>query len=238
MIRPALLLLTAAIAAVPANAAERRFDASGFDKVAVGGSDNVSVRQGDGYSVIASGEAADLDKLEVRVEKGVLHIGRKKGNWGWGGKDVNVAVTLPALHGLSVAGSADVQADKGSGDVFDLRVAGSGNLMLASLDTRTANVAISGSGDVKVAGRRSLRCAQCEDRRQWRCRSGRPGLHQHCDQRCWFGQRQRARQRTGRCANRRFWRCAHHRRRPLHQEGRRQRHRAVQLRLFSRASGW
>ena len=41
MIRPALLLLTAAIAAAPANAAERRFDASGFDKVAVGGSDNV-----------------------------------------------------------------------------------------------------------------------------------------------------------------------------------------------------
>lgn len=44
MIRPALLLLTAAIAAAPANAAERRFDASGFDKVALGGSDNVSVR--------------------------------------------------------------------------------------------------------------------------------------------------------------------------------------------------
>jgi hypothetical protein len=153
MICPALLLLTAAIAAAPANAAERRFDASGFDKVALGGSDNVSVRQGNGYSVIASGEAADLDKLEVRVEKGVLHIGRKKGNWGWGGKDVNVAVTLPALHGLSLAGSADVQADKGSGDTFDIRVAGSGNLMLASLDTRTANVAISGSGDVKVAGR-------------------------------------------------------------------------------------
>lgn len=83
----------------------------------------------------------------------MLHIGRKKGNWGWGGKDVNVAVTLPALHGLSVAGSADVQADKGSGETFDIRVAGSRNLLLASLDTRTANVAISGSGDVKVAGR-------------------------------------------------------------------------------------
>ena len=153
MIRTALLLLAAAIVAVPASAAERRFDASGFDKVAVGGSDNVSVRQGKGFAVVASGEAADLDKLEVRVEKGVLHIGRTKGNWGWSKKDVNVSVTLPALHGVSVAGSADVQADKGSGETFDIRVAGSGNLLLASLDTRTANVAISGSGDVKVAGR-------------------------------------------------------------------------------------
>ena len=153
MIRPALLLLTAAVVATPASAAERRFEASGFDKVAVGGSDNVRIQQGKGFSVVANGEVADLDKLEVRVEKGVLHIGRKKGNWGWGSKDVNVAVTLPALHGLSLAGSADVQADKGSGEAFDIRVAGSGNLLLASLDTRTATVAISGSGDVKVAGR-------------------------------------------------------------------------------------
>lgn len=153
MIRLTMLLLTAAIAAAPANAAERRFDASGFDKVAVSGSDNVRISQGKGFAVVANGESADLDKLEVRVEKGVLLIGRKKGNWSWSGKDVNVSVTLPALHGLSLAGSADVQADKGGGDAFDVRVAGSGNLLLASLDTRTANVSISGSGDVKLSGR-------------------------------------------------------------------------------------
>lgn len=152
MIRPALLLLAAA-AAVPAVAAERRFDATGFDRVAVSGSDNVRISQGKGFAVVAKGEQADLDKLEVRVEKGVLLIGRKKGNWSWGGKDVTVAVTLPALHGLALAGSADVQADKGNGDAFDVRVSGSGNLLLASLDTRTANVSISGSGDVKLSGR-------------------------------------------------------------------------------------
>ena len=158
MIRPALLLLTAAVAAAPASAAERRFEAAGFDKVAVSGGDSVNVRQGRAFAVVASGAAADLEQLEVRVEKGVLLIGRKKSSWNWNGKDVNVVVTLPALHGLSLAGSADVQADKGvgnrgGGDTFDVRVAGSGNLLLASLETRTANVRISGSGDVKLAGR-------------------------------------------------------------------------------------
>ncbi|WP_156255018.1 head GIN domain-containing protein [Sandarakinorhabdus oryzae] len=154
MTRPALLLLSAALVAAPASAAERRFEATGFDRVAVSGSDNVRIQQGKGFAVVANGEAADLDKLDIRVEKGALLIGRKKGNWSWGnGKEVTVAVTLPALHGLSLAGSADVQADKGSGDNFDVRVAGSGNLLLASLDTRAANVSISGSGDVKVAGR-------------------------------------------------------------------------------------
>lgn len=153
MIRPAVLLLSAVLAATPASAAERRFDAAGFNKVAVSGSDDVNVRQGKAFSVVATGETADLDKLDIRVEKGVLQIGRKKGNWSWSGKDVTVAVTLPALHGVAIAGSADVQADKGSGDVFDVRVAGSGNLLLASLETRTANVSVSGSGDVKLSGR-------------------------------------------------------------------------------------
>lgn len=152
MIRPAVLIL-ATLAAASASAAERRFDASGFDRVAVGGSDNVVIRQGKAFSVVATGDAGDLDRLEVRVEKGALQIGRKKGSWSWSGKDMNIAVTLPALHGLSLAGSADVQADKGSGETFDVRVAGSGDLLLASLDTRTANVAISGSGDVKLNGR-------------------------------------------------------------------------------------
>lgn len=154
MIRPALLLLAAAGLALPAAAAERRFEASGFDRVAVAGSDNVVIRHGSGFAVVANGEQADLDKLEVRVEQGTLKIGRKSG-WSWGSssKELNIAVTLPALHGVSLAGSADVQADKGGGDAFDVRVAGSGNLLLASLDTRTATVSISGSGDVKMAGR-------------------------------------------------------------------------------------
>jgi hypothetical protein len=148
------LMIAATLAAVPALAAERRFDAAGFDKVAVAGSDNVVIRQGTGFSVVATGAQDDLDKLEVRVEKGELKIGRKRGNWGWNNsKPVAIAVTLPALHGLALAGSADVQADKGSGDVFETRVSGSGDLLLSSLDARTANVSISGSGNVKLAGR-------------------------------------------------------------------------------------
>ena len=152
MIRPALTLL-AVLAAVPAAAAERRFDASGFDKVALGGSDDVVVRQGSAFSVVAVGDADELDRLEITVKDGTLNIGRKKGNWSWSSKDVAVTVTLPALRGLALAGSGDIQADKGASDVFGMRLAGSGRLTLAALDAKTANIAISGSGTVKSAGR-------------------------------------------------------------------------------------
>jgi hypothetical protein len=151
MIRTALLFALAATVAAPALAEQRRFPLTGFDRIAVAGSDNVTVRQGS-FAVVADGAASDLDKLDIRQEAGVLKIGRKNG-LSWRGKDVQVTVALPALHGLVVAGSADVTADRGGGDRFDLKISGSGNATLANLDTKTANIGISGSGDVVVAGR-------------------------------------------------------------------------------------
>jgi hypothetical protein len=152
MIRPALLILST-LAAVSANAAERRFNATGFDKVAVSGSDNVDIRTGNSFSVVATGAQDDLDRLEVVVDGGKLKIGRKSGNWRWGGKDVAVAVTMPVLRGLALAGSSDVTADKGAADVFDAKVSGSGDMSVASLDAKTANISVSGSGNVMMAGR-------------------------------------------------------------------------------------
>ena len=105
MIRPALLLLTAATVTAPASAAERRFDVAGFDKVALAGSDDVVVRHGNNFAVVAAGDSAQLDRLEIKVEDNTLKIGRKKGNWSWSIKDVIVTVTLPALRGASSHGT-------------------------------------------------------------------------------------------------------------------------------------
>lgn len=146
------LLIAATMTAVPTLAAERRFDLSGFDRVAVGGSDNVVIRHGTGFSVVATGAQSDLDRLEIKVERGTLGIGRKSGNWNWSAKDVTVAVTLPTLRGVSLGGSADVQADKGEGDAFDINVGGSGNLLIGRVQAKTVNVAVSGSGNVKAGG--------------------------------------------------------------------------------------
>lgn len=152
MIRPAFLIL-ATLAAASANAAERRFNVTGFDKVAVGGSDNVNIRTGSSFSVVATGAQDDLDRLEVVVKDGRLNIGRKSSMWPSNGKPVVFAVTMPALRGLAMAGSSDVTADKGAADVFDAKVSGSGNMSVASLDAKTANISVSGSGNVTMAGR-------------------------------------------------------------------------------------
>lgn len=154
MNHPAFIILAglaAGAALSPAQASDRRFEAAGFDRVAVSGGDDVTIRQGAGFSVVATGADSDLDRLVVRVEKGVLNIGRKPSMLSWG-KDVAIAVTMPALRGLAMSGSADIRADKGAADVFDVRLSGSGNVTVASLNAKTVNVGVSGSGDVQMAG--------------------------------------------------------------------------------------
>ena len=138
----------------PASAAERSFPVTAFDSVSVGGSENVVVTTGRAHAVVASGPQKRLDQLDIRVEGGTLKIRTRPGSWSWGmGEEVRIAVSLPELHGASVSGSADMVADRGSGRAFAAKVSGSGNLTIRQLVTDSATLAVSGSGDISVAGR-------------------------------------------------------------------------------------
>lgn len=139
--------------ATPSLAADRSFNLAGFDKVAVAGGDNVSIRQGSAFRVVATGADDDLAKLDLVVENGQLKVRRKPERWSWGGKSVQVAVTMPALHALSVSGSANVTADRGQGPEFAMAISGSGNINVAALDAATVKLAVSGSGDATAAGK-------------------------------------------------------------------------------------
>ncbi|MFL6846216.1 MAG: head GIN domain-containing protein [Allosphingosinicella sp.] len=134
----------------------RDFQVGAFDRVELAGSQNVIVAVGGAPSAYAEGDTGLLDRLDVRVENGVLRIGQKKGNWSFGwSKDhgaITVHVTAPSLRGAEVAGSGDIKVDKVQGDGFAASIAGSGDLQIASLTAKTANFSIAGSGGVSAAG--------------------------------------------------------------------------------------
>ena len=66
------------VAAAPVAAAERTFRVGAFDKLALEGSPEVVVTTGRAVGVHATGDAEMLDRLDVRVEGGVLKIGHKR----------------------------------------------------------------------------------------------------------------------------------------------------------------
>lgn len=130
----------------------RTFDAADFTAVSLRGSDDVEIRTGNDFSIRAEGDSALLDRLEVRKDGNTLRVGRKDGDWSWGGnKGAKFVITMPALASASVAGSGDMTIDRVEGD-FDGSIAGSGNLNLGEMRGGKASVSIAGSGNLGIAG--------------------------------------------------------------------------------------
>ncbi len=154
MIRSAIFA-AAILAAVPALADERSFPVDDFHGLALAGSPDVTVATGRAASVRAEGSAAALDRLEIYVDGGTLRIRTKKGlDWSWRdhGK-VRIAVTVPMLRAVDVAGSGDVVVDTVKVRDFAGTISGSGSLNVAMLDADASSFAVSGSGTVTAAGR-------------------------------------------------------------------------------------
>jgi Putative auto-transporter adhesin, head GIN domain len=153
---------------------QRSFDVGRFEGVAMGGAYDVVINVGPAHSVRAEGDEDELARMEVRVEDGDLHIGRKKGDrWslGWrrGRRPVTVYVTTPALRSASIGGAGDMRIDAlqvdqasfsiaGAGGISavgrarstDISIAGSGDMNLDGLESRTTDISIVGSGDVRA----------------------------------------------------------------------------------------
>jgi len=136
--------------------ATRDFQVGAFDRISLTGSPNVVVTVGGAPSVRAQGDSELLEKLEVKVENGILRIGYRKGNWSFGWSQdrgpVTLHVSAPSLKGAEVAGSGDMRIDKVEGGDFAGEIAGSGEIELASLRARNASFSIAGSGGVTAKG--------------------------------------------------------------------------------------
>lgn len=146
-------LFVAALLPAPALAAERSFPVGAFSEVVLTGSPDVEVETGVTPSVVASGEAADLDRLDIRVEGNRLLIGTKPGSWSWSSrKGLAIRVSAKSLTAAVISGSGDMRVDRLQGAATG-RVSGSGDLTVGTVDATTLTLALSGSGDVSAAGR-------------------------------------------------------------------------------------
>lgn len=151
LLKPLILgLPVAALLASAGNAAERRFDLTGFSRVVVETSDMVTIRKGD-FAVSASGEADDLDRLEIRQSGDQLRIKRKPGRWWSRGKPLAISISLPVLTDVGQSGSGKVAADVASGKSVSIGISGSGALAVDQVAAEALRVSISGSGNVAAA---------------------------------------------------------------------------------------
>lgn len=129
----------------------RDFAVSGFTGVSGVGPDAIDVRVGSGFSVRAEGSPAVLDRLRIVREGDTLVIGRRNGV-SFNAAAAHVTVTLPRLTGANLAGSGDMTIDRVEGQGFTAASAGSGDLRIAALAVRDADLSIAGSGAIDARG--------------------------------------------------------------------------------------
>jgi hypothetical protein len=175
---PALVLalsLAPAVAPAEAPVAQSRTLAGPFTAVRLRGPYDLVLREGSPASAVVTAGAALQAKVTVEVRDGTLvvePVDRDRERWDAQRDPVEVAVTLPELRALEVAGSGRARAEtgsaprdlalavggsgslawKGTAAALDLKVSGSGDLS-ASGPSREVAVAVSGSGKASYDGR-------------------------------------------------------------------------------------
>jgi hypothetical protein len=149
----ALLLIAA-----PAQAAERNYSVTGFDRVRVDGPYQVTLKTNVAPFARASGSQASLDGVSIKVEGRTLVV-RSDSSGGWGGYPgegrgpVTIEVGTHELANAWINGPGALYIDKVKGLSFDLAIQGSGVARVDAVDVDQLRLGISGAASSRVAGR-------------------------------------------------------------------------------------
>jgi hypothetical protein len=174
----AVLLLLSACAVVNGSgqvATETR-QVSGFTKIDLSGTGEVTIEQGGTEALIVEADDNVLPALTSKVSDSTLKLDKKPGTTLRTKNPIRYRVTVKELTGLEVSGSGTVQARgvtlqtlrvdiSGAGAVIlsgsaveqDIQVSGSGRYEAAELPSQKVTAEISGSGQVNVAVSRELK---------------------------------------------------------------------------------
>lgn len=152
----AALSIGVAIAGDKKQRISQTVDLKDFEQISVSGVYDLTVTIGDDYSVVISGPAHEVERVEASVSDGVLDLGQKDGKRRWGRKrhGLDAHIVVPRLTGLTVSGVVDGTIDNIDAEKFTLSVSGVGDISLAG-QCDSLNADVSGVGDLDA---RELEC--------------------------------------------------------------------------------
>jgi len=157
ILAPALLLLSLPAVSQPAAAATRNYTITSFDRVRIDGPYAVSVTTNSASFARATGSAAAIDRLSLRVESNTLIVSVDPGGWS-GTPDaqagpVTVEVGTGNLAIATVNGAGSLKVDNVRGLEFALNMQGSGMAVIGGLDVDRLKVGVAGASSARLSGR-------------------------------------------------------------------------------------
>lgn len=157
-VRMKRLCLFALVAlAVPANAAERGYSVSDFDKVRVTGPFAVTVLPGRATTVKARGNPLAMESVSVDVQDGVLIIQPVTASVSSAARadlaPVSITVITPRLSSGRLLGSGTLSITDMRGPQVDISLIGSGIVSVTKMAADKLSIRQSGAGQIVLAGK-------------------------------------------------------------------------------------
>lgn len=119
--------------------------------IVAAGPDSIVVTEGAALKIDVSGDPDAVAAVRFTLDDETLGVMRAKDSRNVDGK-ARIAVTLPALETVTLAGSGTFEAAKLSGKA-EVTVAGSGTATTATVDAPSLEVTIAGSGTYRAGGK-------------------------------------------------------------------------------------
>ncbi|WP_114227345.1 MULTISPECIES: GIN domain-containing protein [Sphingomonas] len=152
---PLAALLAAGLAA-PAAAETRSYTITSFDRVRIDGPYTVTITTNSGSFARATGSAAAIDRVKVRVEGTTLIVSVDPGGWGGSPDGPAGPVAIEAGTGnlaiATVNGAGSLTASDIRGPEFALNMQGSGIATIQRLDVDRLKIGVAGAGSARLGG--------------------------------------------------------------------------------------
>lgn len=134
------------------SAETRTLDFTHFDQLSVGHGMHVTIRQGEAYTVQATGSPAELERLRVEQKGDLLVFSMETGWLRRGGSRISLDVTVPLLRRLDLTGGsrANVTMHIGS-EPFLAKLSGGASLS-GDLTCGDIEVGLSGGSEIELSG--------------------------------------------------------------------------------------
>jgi hypothetical protein len=151
-----LLVLPILAAALPAQAADRPYPVSDFDRLVVEGPYRVHLVVGRATTVRANGTREGLDRVSIETNGTTLRVRPQRNLWGAGaGTDpgpVTIEITTRSLRSARLLGPATLDVEGAHGLNVDFMVEGSGTLRATRVAVDSLALGLLGAGVLDITG--------------------------------------------------------------------------------------
>jgi hypothetical protein len=139
------------ILAINTKAQKQERDLPEFYKISFATGGYLEIVQGEKQSVVLEGNQSELDNIITTVDNGRLRIYTK--NYIEQIHDLKVYITVKELSDITVAGSGDVVMNSSlTTRSINLEISGSGDIKISDLTASKVELQITGSGNINVKG--------------------------------------------------------------------------------------